>query len=154
MKVATGRAGVGRAITVTALVVTSLASWGCSVGCSVVPSADSGDESLDRQLTPASTAAAREGLAAAIVIDVSGSMNESVAGEGGRSEKKIDIARRAAQNLVEQFVRYAADHPGEPVLLGIYEFSRREDQPDLRPLVAMGPPDRNGAAGADRQGGR
>ena len=97
---------------------------------------------LDQQLTPEGTAAAREGLAAAILIDVSGSMATDVQGADGKRERKIDIARRAARDLVDQFVRYADDHTDEPVLLGLYEFSERAGQQDCRPIIAMGPPDR------------
>jgi hypothetical protein len=138
-----------RAVAVAAVVVASLVSCGCTSGCSVGVGVDGDDDTaLDRQLAPAATPPVREGLAAAILIDVSGSMDESVTGENGRDEKKIEIARRAAQSLVEQFARYAADHPGEPVMLGIYEFSRRDDQPDLRPIVAMSAPDRESAVNA------
>lgn len=97
---------------------------------------------IDEQLAPASTAPHREGLAAAIVIDVSGSMDDDVRGESGRRESKIDIARRAARDLVDQFARYAEEHEDEPVLLGLYEFSERAGRPDCRPVVEMAPPDR------------
>lgn len=97
---------------------------------------------VDEALVPAAAVEPREGLAAAIVIDVSGSMADAVAGESGRSEPKIDIARRAARDLVEQFARYADEHPDEPVLLGLYEFSQRSGKPDARPIMQMGPPDR------------
>ncbi|HUE88008.1 MAG TPA: vWA domain-containing protein [Vicinamibacterales bacterium] len=88
-------------------------------------------------MAPISNAPARDGLAAAILIDVSGSMEQQVAGEGGQPERKIEIARRAARSLVAEFDRYATDHAGEPVMLGVYEFSRRDGQPDLRPLLPM-----------------
>jgi hypothetical protein len=43
------------------------------------------------------------------------------------------------------------------VLLGVFEFSRRKDQPDCRPIIPLGPPDRNRAAAAlaalDPEGG-
>ena len=103
---------------------------------------------LDEQLKPTVAVPEKEGLAAAIVVDVSGSMDEKVAGLDGRKEKKIEIARRAALDLVGQFASYAADHQDEPVQLGIYEFSRRRDQPDCRPVVPMGPPNRSEAASA------
>ncbi|HJR60832.1 MAG TPA: VWA domain-containing protein [Vicinamibacterales bacterium] len=102
---------------------------------------------IDEQLAAAPAPAQREGLAAAIVIDVSGSMDDDVRGESGQREPKIEIARRAARELVNQFARYAEDHPGEPVLLGLYEFSERSGKPDCRPVIAMAPPDR---ARADR----
>jgi Mg-chelatase subunit ChlD len=103
------------------------------------------DRRIDGQLTPASQVQSKEGIAAAIVIDVSGSMKEEVAGENRREERKIEIARRAARGLVEQFARYAEDHPKDPVLLGIYEFSERDGQADCRPVIPMAPPDRTRA---------
>jgi Mg-chelatase subunit ChlD len=103
---------------------------------------------VDEELAPQKTVEAREGLAAAIAIDVSGSMDEQVSGRDGRKEPKIDIARRAALDLVDQFATYAREHPDEPVLLGVYEFSRRRGDPDCRPVVPMGPPDREKAATA------
>ena len=75
-------------------------------------------------------------------------MDDEVAGQNGRKEQKIEIARRAALDLVDQFATYAREHPDEPVLLGIYEFSRRRGEPDCRPIVPMGPPDRERAAAA------
>lgn len=101
---------------------------------------------IDTALTPAQAAPERDGLAAAILIDVSGSM-EQPAGKGS-GVAKIVSARRAAQDLVEQFARYADDHKGEPVLLGIYEFSTRSGQPDCREVMPMGPPDRARASAA------
>jgi Mg-chelatase subunit ChlD len=103
---------------------------------------------IDEQLAPPSPTSTKDGIAAAIVIDVSGSMKDKVTGEGGREERKIDIARRAARDLVEQFARYADEHKNEPVVLGIYEFSERTGQPDTRSIIAMGPPDRSRADAA------
>jgi Mg-chelatase subunit ChlD len=103
---------------------------------------------IDEALVPAQTVEPKDGLAAAIAIDVSGSMDKEVAGQDGRKEPKIAIARRAAMDLVEQFATYARAHPDEPVLLGVYEFSRRRGEADCRPVVAMGPPDRERAAAA------
>jgi hypothetical protein len=133
---------------VTVLGVAAGASAGCGIGCDLEPSGIRADASLDEQLAVTTSVPLREGLAAAILIDVSGSMTEEVAGEGGTRERKIAIARRAAHGIVEQFERYAADHPGEPVLLGIYEFSRRDSQPDLRALVPMDVPSGTGAVSA------
>ena len=100
------------------------------------------DRRIDEALAPVAEVPAREGLAAAILIDVSGRMDDEVAGESGGSEPKIDIARRAARDLVEQFARYAEAHADEPVLLGLYEFSERSGERDARPIMQMGPPDR------------
>ncbi len=106
------------------------------------------DRRIDDQLAPASQDQQREGLAAAIVIDVSGSMKDAVRGEDGRKERKIEIARRAARELVEQFARYAEEHKDEPVLLGIFEFSERSGEDDTRPIISVGPPDRARAESA------
>jgi Mg-chelatase subunit ChlD len=100
------------------------------------------DRRIDEQLASDSAVPSKEGIAAAIVIDVSGSMDEEVEGENGREERKIEIARRAARDLVEQFARYAEDHRDEPVLLGIYEFSERSGRDDCRPVIPMAAPDR------------
>ncbi len=96
---------------------------------------------IEQALQSAEPGELREGLAAAIAIDVSGSMDDRVTGEDGRRARKIDVARRAARELVAQFATYASEHRGEPVSLGIFEFSRRDNQPDCRPIIPMGPPD-------------
>lgn len=101
--------------------------------------------SIDNALMPEAPAPERDGLAAAILIDVSGSMDETPDGGG---VKKIVSAKRAAIDLVDQFARYAADHPNEPVMLGIYEFSERSGQADAREVVPMGAPNRGTAAAA------
>jgi von Willebrand factor type A domain len=97
---------------------------------------------IEQAIEPVKPAAeSREGLAAAIAIDVSGSMDDRVTGEDGRRARKIDVARRATRELVAQFAAYASEHQGEPVSLGIFEFSRRDNKPDCRPIIRMGPPD-------------
>ena len=116
-------------------------SSGSSVGrVADAPPRDSRE--IDQAIEPPKPAAeSREGLAAAIAIDVSGSMDDRVTGEDGRRARKIDVARRAARELVAQFAAYASEHQGEPVSLGIFEFSRRDGRPDCRPIIPMGPPD-------------
>ena len=63
------------------------------------------------RLTPSSrrrrTVEARGGLAAAIAHRRLGQHGRRGAGRDGRKEPKIDIARRAALDLVDQFARYA-----------------------------------------------
>ena len=75
-------------------------------------------------------------------------MKDAVRDDSGRKERKIEIARRAARDLVEQFARYAEEHKDEPVLLGIFEFSERSGEDDTRPIIPMGPPDRGRAEDA------
>jgi Mg-chelatase subunit ChlD len=96
------------------------------------------ESALSAQAKPAES---KEGVAAAIVIDVSGSMDDRVIDSNGRRARKIDVARRAARDLVAQFAAYAAEHADQPVSLGIYEFSRRDGQADCRPIIPMGAPD-------------
>jgi Mg-chelatase subunit ChlD len=80
----------------------------------------------------------REGIAAVVLMDVSRSMDERLPD----GERKISVARRATVELVRQFHSYAAAHPEEPVLLGLFEFSAnagastREIVPLSRPDVA------------------
>jgi hypothetical protein len=106
------------------------------------------DRRIDELLAPAGQLPPqREGIAAAILVDVSGSMDDRIEDEDGRKERKIEIARRAARDLVDQFAKYAEAHPGEPVLLGLYEFSERSGA-DCRPVLPMGPPDRARAEAA------
>jgi hypothetical protein len=83
----------------------------------------------------------REGIAAIILMDTSGSMREQVKDGDGRLQPKIAIARRAALNLVDQVDQYAREHSDKPVVLGIYEFSDRDKGPSSRPVVELGPPD-------------
>jgi hypothetical protein len=66
----------------------------------------------------------------------------------GSAEPKIVSARNAALGLVDEFARYARDHPSDAVMLGIYEFSSRRGVPDTRDVIPMGPPDRERAMAA------
>jgi hypothetical protein len=92
-----------------------------------------------------STAQYKDGIAAAILIDTSGSMNLKVEDTDGSKRPKIEIARRAAMELVDQFNMYARNHTDQQILLGIYEFSDRGRGPVCRPVVELGPPDPNAA---------
>jgi len=105
------------------------------------------DPEIDRALEPgaAEAGALRDGLAAVVLIDVSGSMKRDAPGS---RDSKIVIARRAATDLVEQFAKYADDHPAVPVQLAIFEFSSERSGGDVRQVVAMGRPDRASAARA------
>ena len=110
------------------------------------PSTDSEPESRDdvspivRALTPQSPAAAREGIAAMVLIDVSGSMDDRVR-DGGQRRSKIQIAREAAAALIRQFDAYGRAHPDETVLVGLMEFSERDDEPSAREVIALSPAD-------------
>jgi VWA domain-containing protein len=90
----------------------------------------------------------KDGIAAAILIDTSGSMNLKVQDADGSKRPKIDIARRAALELVDEFDKYARDHSGQQILLGIYEFSDRGRGPVCRPVVDLSAPDPKAARDA------
>ena len=96
------------------------------------------ERKLDAALAPATPFEERPGLAAVVLIDVSGSMEQRIRGE---RTQKIEVARRSALDLVDQFVRYAADHPKETVQLSVAEFSARDGQDDVRVVIPMGAPD-------------
>jgi Mg-chelatase subunit ChlD len=134
-------------VAILAVIVIAMAVRSCERRAEEPPREDRTDARINDELKPAAPVETRDGLAAAIVIDVSGSMADQVDGPDGRRETKIEVARRAALDIVDQFVRYADDHKDQPVLLGIYEFSRRGGQPDCRPVIPMGRPDRAQAAG-------
>ena len=89
-------------------------------------------------LQPAAAAPYREGIVAAILIDTSGSMADKVRDTDGAMRPKIEIAQRAALDVVNQFGSYAREHSGQTVFLGIYEFSDRGGS-CCREVVKLGP---------------
>lgn len=96
---------------------------------------------VTEMLRPATGVQRREGIAAAILIDTSGSMRDSVQDADGIRRRKIEIAQRAAMNLVNQFDAFAREHAGQVIYVGIYEFSQRRQGPSSRTVIKLGPPD-------------
>jgi len=93
-------------------------------------------------LRPNPSAQYREGIAAAILIDTSGSMNHQVEDADGRARRKIEIAQRSAISLVKQFDSYAREHAGQTIYVGVYDFSDRgANRPSTRTVIPLGPPD-------------
>jgi hypothetical protein len=82
----------------------------------------------------------REGVAAAILLDTSGSMKNPVRDADGSARPKLDIARRAMLEVIKQFDGYARAHPGLEARVGIYEFSGRPRRPACRPVILLSPP--------------
>ncbi|NWG12690.1 MAG: VWA domain-containing protein [Acidobacteria bacterium] len=107
-----------------------------------------GPNPLDEMLELRQPVDWQDGTAAAILVDTSGSMEEDVPGADGARTPKIVIARRAVTNLIRNFEEFAQKNPDKRVLVGIYEFSSRNDQPHCRPVVEIGPPDSGRAAAA------
>ncbi len=101
-------------------------------------------EPIRELLQPRTEAPAREGIAAAVLIDTSGSMRDAVT-EGGDPKPKILIAQEAVVSVLRQFAEYAEKNPEMPLLVGVYEFSGREKQPASRDVVPLGPPDARAA---------
>jgi Mg-chelatase subunit ChlD len=94
---------------------------------------------IEREITPPAAGEPREGIAAVVLLDVSGSMADEVSESGGG--QKIDIARRATMDLLGQFDRYAKAHPDEPVVVGLFEFSgERERGPNTREVIPLQAP--------------
>ena len=96
---------------------------------------------LEAELKPAAGTVWQDGLAAIVLVDVSGSMRDRVRDADGERRRKIQIARRTAVDLVGAFEAYAKEHAGERVLVGVYEFSARRGEPAARAVVRLGPPD-------------
>jgi hypothetical protein len=94
---------------------------------------------IDRELGPP-LADTKDGIAAVVLMDVSGSMANAVR-DGASFRPKIEIARRAAGALIEQFSAYAIAHPDEPVVVGLFEFSVRKDEPAAREVIPLSPAD-------------
>jgi hypothetical protein len=96
---------------------------------------------LEAMLQPHDPVDRKDGVAAAILIDTSGSMADKVADAGGAKSPKIEIARRAVLKLIRQTADFAKAHPEQNVQLGIYEFSGRDHQAACRQVVPLSAPD-------------
>ncbi|MEO5821274.1 MAG: vWA domain-containing protein [Vicinamibacteraceae bacterium] len=92
---------------------------------------------LRTRLTPPANTVWKDGLAAVVLVDVSGSMHDRIKGERRR---KLEAAQAAALDLVGAFARYAAAHADMPVLVGVHEFSARAGQPPARLVVPLAAP--------------
>jgi len=96
---------------------------------------------IERLLTPtANIAHDRNGIGVAILMDTSGSMQETVTDSDGKPKPKIEIARRSALDLLHRIDQFVKQNPRKPVVVGVYEFSVRNGEPSCRQVVPMGPP--------------
>ena len=96
---------------------------------------------LEAMLMPKNAVARKDGVAAAILVDTSGSMADRVADAGGAKSPKIEIARRAVLKLIQQTADFSKAHPEQNVQVGIYEFSGRDNEAACRQVVALSAPD-------------
>lgn len=90
----------------------------------------------------------RPGVGVAVLVDVSGSMNQPVQGADGRMRLKIDVARRSVLGLLGQCATFAKANPERNVQVGVYEFSMRDRQAACRAVIPIGPLDLAAAQGA------
>lgn len=96
---------------------------------------------IARRLNTPPPAERREGVAAAILFDTSGSMKDSVTEAGGLQLVKIEAARQAAREALARCDRFAKAHPEQAVWVGLYEFSEcPQRHPGCRVVVPLGPP--------------
>jgi hypothetical protein len=89
-----------------------------------------------------------DGVAIAVLIDTSGSMDDPVPDGPGKTSPKITIAKRCSLNFLRQCETFTKAHSDKKVLLAIYEFSYLgEGLPMIRTVLALGIPDSRDAAG-------
>jgi hypothetical protein len=119
-----------------------------SVGCSSSPPPNTpmfnkpaSPDVIQKLITPEAVAAREDGIAAAILLDTSGSMQDPVQSSDRKPKAKIQVAQDALFNVLQQFTNFAKRHPDKKILVGIYDFSGRKGQPSCRQVVKLGPPD-------------
>ncbi len=100
------------------------------------------------QLQPPADLKRADGVALAVLVDVSGSMNEKVRDADGNERPKIDIARRSVLNLLSQADQFVKEHPEKSLLIGLYEFSSRPHEPSCRTVIPLAPPNLSAAQSA------
>ncbi len=97
-------------------------------------------QDIEKAVRSPTTGPRTDGVAVAILIDTSGSMSDPVKDADGRQVAKFAIAQRCLSKIAGQLEGAAKEQPGQPLLLGIYEFSAR-GRSSFRKIVPMGKPD-------------
>jgi hypothetical protein len=72
-------------------------------------------------------------------------MKDRLSDADGQSKPKLTIAQEALMDLVRQFDEFGRKNPERRLLVGIYEFSSRDDEPFCRRILPLSPPDILGA---------
>ncbi len=103
---------------------------------------------LESQLKYPAMVNRRDGIAAAILLDTSGSMHDRLVDADGQSKPKLAIALVALESVIRQFEDFARKNPDRQVVVGIYEFSTRDEEPRCREVVRLGPPSLEAAQAA------
>ena len=140
----------GTAIAAAIALVVSVGGCGSSSTPSNTPvfNKPNNPDAIMKLIKPAAAAVPSEGIAAAILLDASGSMKDEVPGSDGKPRPKIQDAQDALFNLGRQVSAFGKKHPDKKLLVGIYDFSFRQGQPSCRQIVRIGPPDVNAAQDA------
>jgi len=103
---------------------------------------------ISELIQPPSGVERKPGVAAAILMDVSGSMESKVLDSSGVSRAKIELARNNALRFLGQIQNFTSTHPDQTVRVGIYEFSVRDREPACREVVPLGELDMDQARAA------
>ncbi len=96
---------------------------------------------LDDMLRTSQLGTPQDGIAAVILLDTSGSMKDRLVDADGHTKPKLAIAQRALISLIRQFEDFGRKNPERKLLVGIYEFSSRDDEPLCRQVLRLSPPD-------------
>jgi Mg-chelatase subunit ChlD len=103
---------------------------------------------IEKELARLPNVPAVEGVAVAVLMDVSGSMSEAVRGTSGAPAAKIEIARRSILDVLRKTDAFAKAHPEKRVFLGVYEFSSLGQGPTCRKVIPLQAPDLTAAEAA------
>lgn len=87
------------------------------------------------------TAPDKDGIAVSVLVDTSGSMKSQVKDTDGSMRPKIEIARRAVQNIILLSADFKKKNPAKPLFVSVHEFSARGNQPNVRPVLPAAEPD-------------
>jgi Mg-chelatase subunit ChlD len=102
------------------------------------------DAALVELVRPPRDRSETDGIAIALLVDTSGSMNTSIPDTSGSPRRKIDLAKRASLDMIDRIARFAAQHPDRPVKVGLYEFHGQ----GCKALLPLGALDRDAMAAA------
>lgn len=93
-------------------------------------------KALVAELTLPAGTKLHDGIGIVAVVDVSGSMADSVRDTEGGFTKKIELARRVTRKTLEAIQAYASANPGKNVQLGLIRFGSHAKE-----VLPLGPPD-------------
>ena len=103
---------------------------------------DNPPEKLTKELARPAGTEPKEGIAIAILIDASGSMDDRVMDTDNVEREKIVIAKRTAKKILEQIKKFTDENKDKTLQVGVYAFNEEE----ARTVVTMGELDPKAAA--------